>query len=238
MALVKSKGNMYDWVTHMHTHLGGECQHKCAYCYVGKSRFGRPEKYTGPSRLIESELSVKYGVGKTIFIEHMNDLFAQGVRDEWIVEILTHCRLWAENKYVFQTKNPERAAEYLRQFQMGSMIGTTIETNRSTGISMAPPPVSRIGGMASISEAGIRTFITIEPILDFDPPELIDMVQRVKPEFVNIGADSKGVGLIEPSRDKILELIKLLGEAGITIRKKINLGRILGLPITKETSEG
>ena len=31
-------------------------------------------KYKGPLRLIEKELAVNYGTGKTIFIEHCNDL--------------------------------------------------------------------------------------------------------------------------------------------------------------------
>jgi len=35
MPLVKSKGNMYSWTTHMHTHLGGQCPHKCSYCLTG-----------------------------------------------------------------------------------------------------------------------------------------------------------------------------------------------------------
>jgi DNA repair photolyase len=227
MPLVKSKGNMYDWVTHMHTHLGGECSHKCSYCYVGKVPFGRPAKYTGPTRLIELELAVNYGVGKTIFIEHMNDLFAQGVRDEWIGKILTHCRIWPGNEYVFQTKNSERAAEFLFQFPKPYLMGTTLETNRETSISMAPPPKSRIRGLGGFAHVGIRTFVTIEPILDFDVPELLGLIQQVNPEFVNIGADSKGSGLVEPSREKIFELIELFGKYGIPIKKKVNLGRIL-----------
>lgn len=31
MSLKKSTGNMYPWVTHTHTHLGGECSHKCVF---------------------------------------------------------------------------------------------------------------------------------------------------------------------------------------------------------------
>ena len=37
MPLVKSTGNMYSWVDCMHTHLGGECPHKCSYCYANTS---------------------------------------------------------------------------------------------------------------------------------------------------------------------------------------------------------
>ena len=44
MGMVKSKGNMYDWVTHMHTHLGGECGHECSYCYLNGKGFGKGRK--------------------------------------------------------------------------------------------------------------------------------------------------------------------------------------------------
>jgi ribosomal protein L37AE/L43A len=32
MGIVKAKGNMYPWVTHMHSHLRGACSHACPYC--------------------------------------------------------------------------------------------------------------------------------------------------------------------------------------------------------------
>jgi DNA repair photolyase len=53
MSLKKSTGNMYPWVTHTHCHLGGQCPHKCVYCYVDNFPYGRPEKYKGALRLIE-----------------------------------------------------------------------------------------------------------------------------------------------------------------------------------------
>lgn len=97
---------MYPWVTHTHTHLGGECPHRCSYCYVNSFPFGRPEKYKGPLRLIEKEFSMKYGGGKTIFIEHCNDLFAEDVSRDFILAVIFHCKNWPSNAYVFQTKNP------------------------------------------------------------------------------------------------------------------------------------
>lgn len=108
MSLNKSKGNMYPWVTHTHSHLGGECSHKCTYCYVNDPVRGRPAKYQGQLRLIEKELTVKYGSGKTLFVEHCNDLLATDVPDEFIRKILNHCWDWPDNIYVWQTKNPER----------------------------------------------------------------------------------------------------------------------------------
>jgi DNA repair photolyase len=98
MPVKKSKGQMYDWVSHVHSHLGGECPHKCVYCYVGKSRFGRPEKYTGPLRLLIDELKENYGQRRRIFVEHMNDMFAAAVPAGWIALILAHCRRYVENE--------------------------------------------------------------------------------------------------------------------------------------------
>ena len=48
----------------------------------------------------------------------------------------------------------------------------------------------------------------------------------VKP-FVNIGADSKRCSLPEPDADKVRVLIRRLQEAGIEIREKRNLDRML-----------
>lgn len=223
MPLKKSVGNMYPWVTHTHSHLGGECPHNCVYCYVKSFPF-RPAKYQGPVRLIESELSVQYGTGKTIFIEHCNDLFAEGVPDSVIYRIITHCEHYPENTYVFQSKNPERMVK--GGFPNGSILGTTIETNRpiSRLISTAPLPVKRYVALAGFRG---RKFVTIEPVMDFDLNILSDWIYRLRPEFVNIGADSKGHDLPEPSGEKVRALIGELTRLGIEIRKKDNLGRLM-----------
>lgn len=228
MSLKESRGNMYDWVTHMHSHLGGECPHKCTYCYVQKNRFGVSPRYQGNLRLIIDELKVNYGENKIIFIEHMNDMFAKEVKRNWITEIFIHCNNYPLNQYVFQTKNPLRAYQFLEYFPPQYMIGTTIETNKNLPehISLAPQPIERIKGIALFAGKGLKTFITIEPILDFDVGYLGKWIELIKPDFVNIGADSKNCGLIEPSKEKVLALIKYLQAIDITIKKKVNLRRL------------
>ena len=227
MGLKVSKGNMYDWVTHMHSHLAGECPHKCSYCYVQRNKFGVSERYKGEPRLIESELNENYGTGKTIFIEHMNDLFAEKVKGRWIIAILKHCREY-DNDYVFQTKNPERVYFYYHALPKKSLLGTTIETNRNiNNISKAPIPQKRYEYLKKLRKEGVRVFITIEPIMDFDVDILSKWIIDIRPEFINIGADSKGCGLLEPSAQKILEFINILNENKINIKKKTNLSRLL-----------
>ncbi|KKN70020.1 hypothetical protein LCGC14_0434670 [marine sediment metagenome] len=226
MSLKTSKGNMYDWVTHMHSHLGGECPHKCSYCYVQRNRFGVNLRYQGPHRFLSHELKVDYGYGKTIFIEHMNDMFAQGIPGIVIQRILEHCTLYPGNKYIFQTKNPIRAYRHTHEFPKNYMLGTTIESNRYySGLSQAPDPVQRYEAMLKFPD--VDKFITIEPILDFDVDELVKWIVNIKPSFVNIGADSKNCKLPEPSSAKVWALITALQYRKITIKKKVNLGRML-----------
>lgn len=224
---VKAGSNMYQgWVTHTHSHLGGECPHKCTYCYVDSFR-RRVPKYQGKLRLIEKELEVNYGKGKTIFIEHCNDLFAEDVPDNYILQIIKHCLRYPENTYVFQTKNPARYADddFANLFPIASIFGTTIETNRRIpSISNAPRPYKRIAAIQRY--VNCHTFITIEPVLDFDVDIFAEWLRIANPDFVNIGADSKGHGLEEPTMEKVQALIDKLNEYGIEIREKSNLERL------------
>lgn len=222
---VKAGSNMYQgWVTHTHSHLGGECSHKCSYCYVDSFR-ARAPKYQGTLRLIEKELLVPYGKGKTIFVEHCNDLFAEEVPTKWIQEIIDHCHRFPDNMYVFQTKNPGRYRHHC--FPEKYILGVTIETNRTIpNIGLAPQPTTR---MADMAEQLMKTkFITIEPILDFDVDYFANWILLIYPDFVNIGADSKGHNLPEPSMEKVQALINKLTSYGIEIREKHNLERLRG----------
>jgi DNA repair photolyase len=229
MSLVKSKGNMYDWVTHMHTHIAGQCPHKCSYCYVQTGVARISGKYKGELRLIDKEFSVNYGKDKIIFIEHMNDMFAEQVPEDWIKKILFHCCDWQENQYIFQTKNPFMALNFTSKglFPKNFIIGTTIEsTHHYKEVSESPSPLIRYLGIKRLSYERNRVFITIEPILDFDLDMMVEWITEIHPEFVNIGADSKGCGLTEPSTQKIYTLIDRLTKEGVIIKKKINLKRL------------
>lgn len=234
MPLTKSKGQMYPWVTHTHSHLAGKCPHGCSYCYVQAmtKRFpNMAERYSGPVRLIESELKVNYGSGKTIFIDHMNDLFAEAVPMETIERVIGHCNEYPGNTYVFQTKNPERYSDIgiFEQLPSGAVLGTTIESQYFYPEIMhgSPRPVSRYMGMLQVQDCGFKLFVTIEPVLKFDLDTLLSWICELRPDFVNIGADSKGIGLPEPSGEELHALIDALKKTGIEIRQKHNLLRLL-----------
>lgn len=229
MPLRRASGNMYPWVTHTHSHLAGRCPHECDYCYVqAMERQYKSGRYVGPVRLVEAELAVRYGISKTIFVEHMNDLFARGVPNQWIGMVLQHCKTYPQNAYVFQTKNPGFAWSWLSQFPPTWMLGTTVETNRPVS-GHAPAPTLRAEAMAWIRHGypAAMLFVTIEPIHDFDADELLGWLKAIKPTFVNVGADSKGHGLTEPSAEKVRALIAGISGLGIELRQKRNLDRLL-----------
>lgn len=213
--LNKQKGNMYGFVTHTWNTIKGKCPHDCEYCYMKVF----PQ---GELRFDEKELKTDLGKGNFIFIGSSCDMFAEAVPNEWITKTLHHAMQF-DNTYLLQTKNPDRIADFFGVFPEKVIIGTTIETNRNTN-AKCPNPKERARDLATYN--GFRKMVTIEPVMDFDVKELVKMIKSIKPEFVNVGADSKNHNLPEPSKEKILELIKELKKF-TEVRNKDNLTRLL-----------
>lgn len=225
-------GNMYDWVGPRWTPLCGECPHKCTYCFTKDlKRFPAIRaKYSGPLRL--EKVFPRMGSGKTWFVGHMTDLFARAVPGEFILRILGHCREWPGNQYVFQTKNPARYLEFLPAFPTSTMLGTTVESDKNDtdcDISFAPPVSERIEAMWNLWRMNFpgETFFTVEPVMDFNLVEFVEMIVSAHADFVNIGADSKRNRLPEPGGEKVRLLISDLESRGVTVRQKPNLKRLL-----------
>lgn len=101
--LNESKGNMYNFVTHTWNTVKGACPHDCSYCYM--KRFGNQK----PVRFDEKELKTDLGQGNFIFVGSSCDLFAESIPKKWINATLLQCYCY-DNKYLFQSKNPERMA--------------------------------------------------------------------------------------------------------------------------------
>jgi len=178
-----------------------------------------------PVRLDEKELKCDLGFDKFIFVGSSTDIFANNIPNDWIDEVLFHCNSYM-NHYLFQTKNVEKFLHFANSIENEDVICTTLETNRSyPEIMMNSPSIeSRVNAMSKIN--WIRKFITIEPIMDFDLIPFVELIKRCEPEQVNIGADSGGHKLQEPSKDKILMLIDELNKF-TKVENKRNIGRLL-----------
>ena len=212
--LNKQKGNMYPFVTHTWNAIKGKCPHDCSYCYM--KRFPQPKLH-----LDEKELETDLGKGNFIFVGSSCDMFADEVPDDWISGILGCCNLF-NNTYLFQSKNPIRFTEFEDILPQKTILGTTLETNRNTH-SKAQENYARAYTMAVLQWQ--KRMVSIEPIMDFDLDTFVRMIEQIHPEFVSIGADSKGHNLPEPSWDKVQALIKELKKF-TEVKIKDNLYRL------------
>jgi len=225
MALTKSRGNMYPWVSHTWNPIKGKCQFECPYCYVKEMPL---KQYQVPCYLDEKELTTNLGKDRTIFVGSMGDMWGPWVEYEWIQRVLGRCARFP-NTHVFQSKNPPRFFEFLPWFQAITVyLGTTIETDQyPEGFKTNAPSIGeRVEAIGRLSAKGMKTFVTIEPIMRFNLNALIHDIEFINPSFVTIGADSKGHGLVEPSEMAVQQLIEDLGIMGIEIRQKKNLERL------------
>lgn len=219
MMLKKQHGNMYKFVSHMWAPIRGKCKHDCSYCYM--KIWPLP-----PLHIDEKNLRTNLGEGNFIFVCHTVDLFADDVPTNWIERVLERLRAYPKNRYLLQSKNPKRFLDFIGDYPNNVLFGTTIETNRDIVESKAPPYTERANALAGLHKEGFETMVTIEPIFDFDLDELVNLVVTANPKWVNIGADSKGHDLPEPSKEKVAKLIKVLREK-TDVELKRNLKRIL-----------
>jgi len=217
--LKKQTGNMYEFVSHTWNVIRGKCEHSCDYCYMKKFKLGN-------IHLDEKEFKTDLGSDKFIFIGSGTDMWAKGVPSEWIKKVLEYTNKYPNNKYLFQSKAPYRFLEFLNKMPPKVILGTTIESNRNYNISKAPSCDERIQILKRLKKDGFETMITLEPILDFDLDKLVQMIKEAKPTWINIGADSKGHNLPEPSPEKIKKLIKIV-EKETDVKLKNNLKRLV-----------
>lgn len=215
MGLNKQKGNMYPFVTHTYNPIRGKCLHDCSYCYMKGFNVGE-------LRFVEREMKTNLGEGNYIFVGSSTDMWAEAIPLDWILKTLNHC-MWYEdgNEYLFQSKNPVRFNGW--DFPENTILGTTIETNRDYKVSRAPIPQART---VAIQPLPHPKMVSIEPIMDFDLDILVSWIAQIKPEFVSIGADSKGHNLPEPSGENVRHLIEEL-QCITTVKLKDNLRRLL-----------
>ena len=236
MELNKSKGNMYEFITHTWNTIKGECSHDCSYCYM--KRWGK----LNPVRFDEKELKTDLGSGNFIFVGSSNDMFAENIPFEWIKKTIEHCKKYPDNRYFLQSKNTRRIFElewlikdeifieekHNGHFEKLFSIATTIETNRVYPEYMGntPVPLDRLLEFKRLGLASFDKYITIEPIMDFDLESLVKELKDVMPKQINIGCDTGRNKLVEPDKDKVLKLIDSVQEF-TTIHNKSNLKRLL-----------
>ncbi len=232
MPLNKAKGRMFKSVGWTWNPCVG-CTHHCAYCWAKsiRQRWGKPFE----PALQESAFNDKFpNDGTWIFVGSMCDLFCEGMKDEWIKRVIDEASKATNNRFLFQTKNPGRAIEWLPamdSLKLRPILGTTIETNRDTPWSDAPTPTERFLQLwYSTDEHAYSThdtFLSLEPLSDFDLHTLFYMIKTIGPLAVEIGLENYTKYLPRPSPEKVRSLIDRLQKENITYVLKPGLNEYL-----------
>ena len=203
------KGHMYGEIYATWNPVKGRCFHRCPYCYLLKMS----AKKQPASHVDEDAYRVDLENGYNIMVCSGCDLFAADIPDEWITQALDYADKY-DNIYWFQSKNPARMLDFADHPVMKkSVLLTTIETNRDYKAFMgaAPGVTERADAVAKLHELGLRTMVTIEPIMAFDRDKLVEIVRRCSPEQVNIGVNTNPhITLPEPEKVDVLKLINEL----------------------------
>ncbi len=217
---------MYGFVTHTWNTIKGKCPHKCKYCM----KCWENQKAV---RFDEKELKTDLGVGNTIFVGSTCDMFAEEIDAEWIDKTIFHCEKYPKNHYLFQSKNPVRMIDWIDGTlkKKNVTVATTIETNR-LGFNYDAPSI--LDRAAVMKKTAMKKMVTIEPIMDFDVDQFLELLIAIDPDIIAIGADSGGHKLPEPSPEKVKELVEVLQMGASKIHLKPNLRRIINLTQFKE----
>lgn len=226
---------MYNFRSEIYTYnpIKGACSHDCSYCYMKPIQCRYHHDLT--LRLDQKELKTNLGKNRFIFLGSSTDMFAADVPSGWIEATFDHLCKFPDNEYMLQSKNPARFLEFANHKLYANLkelliYCTTMESDiNHKGVSVSPVIADRVVAMQKISSLGLKTMITIEPIMKFsDATKFAGLLASVNPIQVNIGANTnRQIKLIEPTKDEVLALIKELENHNITVHQKDNLGRLL-----------
>lgn len=220
----EQKSNMYTNVKTWNPFKG--CGFDCVYCKPSFQAQAKRQKHNcmdcyNFTPHIHPERLDKIPNSNTIFVCGNSDIsFCDPEFTDKIIDSIK--RKGKDKTFYFQSKNPEYFQQFINKFPNNVKLLTTLETNRNEGynqISKAPLPSDRYQQFLNLDYS--QKILTIEPIMDFDTEEFLDMVIHINPEYVYLGKNSrpKQVKLSEPSDEQIEYWIKLLEENNISVKK-------------------
>ena len=214
---------MFPFITETWNPLaGGPCPGECSYCWATdlKNRY-KYSKYLGPWRVDEKVIGKTFKPGAFVFTQDMSDLWAREIPEEIVYKVLQNIRYQPEVTFLALTKFPKTYERYAKLIPENVVLGATVETNRDIPVSKAPYPYDRFNAMLWVTQNLLnKTFISVEPIMEFDRTELLPVLNYIHPWAIAIGYDNYHNNLPEPPLAKTLELIDSLRKRGITVFEK------------------
>lgn len=226
MPLNKRTGRMFASVGWTWNPCAG-CIHACPYCYAKRLRaqWGQGFEPVFRGHFLKDKLPDD---GTWIFIGSMGDTFCKAFTNDQILAVLDVIENYEGScRFLLQTKNPARFRTHaiypaLDRIRGKILVGTTLETNRDT-LGLAPSSFLRRGDMIVMKEHGFDTFLSLEPLADFDLIEFTGWITQIWPEAVEVGLENYTHFLEPPKDSKIRSLIDFFESVGIPYVLKENL---------------
>ena len=203
------------------------CDHGCVYCYVPNmlGRFNSKynhEEVINPIDFKELKISAEkmMGCDKQILLSFTGDPYCNSENGETrkVLEILNYYG----HKVAILTKNPKKALkdlDLIKSFGDRIKIGSTLvfdnENDSFEWEKGAPNPNSRIEGLKTFSENGVKTWASFEPVIY--PVQSLNLLNMVSDfiDHVKIGKINNYKGL-----DKKIDWSKFIFESVKICREK------------------
>ena len=227
MGLNKAKGRMFQSVGWTWNPIAG-CSHNCKYCWAESlsKRWGKTFEPQFREKYLKDKMP---NDGSWIFVGSMGDTFCDAVPNAWIQKLfnfIENCE--ADNKFLLMTKNPMRFCEWtgtLERIRDKVILGTTIETNRNTKeFSDAAHPLDRMIALRFMKQSfNHTTFLSMEPISNFDLDKIKLWIQDIQPKAIEIGLENYTEYTDKPLNIAICELVTWIRETNISLVLKDNL---------------
>jgi hypothetical protein len=173
------------------------CKFDCVYCYAkpmlhrynkGCLNCGAYVPHNHPERLEKKRVPSD----RVLWPLSTGDMsFCDPVYLDQIINVMRNDK--RENRvFLLQSKNPACFTNILGRLPHNVVLMTTLETNRDSQyseVSKAPLPSQRFHDFLQL--AWDRKALAMEPILDFDLNVILEWAEKLKPEAIFIGFETK-----------------------------------------------
>lgn len=186
-----------EWANHNVNCIIG-CYHNCRYCYAKMmaKRFGRTDDNTWKNMKIREDILCKdfKRLSGRVMFPSTHDIFDISPFKEACFAVLGRL-LESENEVLITTKPKlsviQETDHRFRRFREQMQFRFTITSNNDRLLEFwepnAPRFKERLASLEYAYRKRFKTSVSIEPFLDYDPTELIEMVKPFTTESIWIG---------------------------------------------------